>query len=201
MKTMIKLIGVLTLTCLVAGLVLAWVHAVTLEPIARAEARQRRLAIEQVLPEGESPPVEVAWTDPEDSRTQTVHVRFDGQERWQALAFEVETAAGYGGDMRLMVGFAREPEREGVTLSGVYVLRHAETPGLGAKIQDTSFRTQLAGRVVQETRWAVRQAGGDIQAITAATVSSQAVLDAVRQAIARLARLENTLVAPSEVNP
>lgn len=192
MNATVKLIGVLTLTCLGAGLLLAWVQDVTREPIARAEAARRLAAIREVLPEAPEPLKELAVTDPLDGREQRLLARFDADGRWTALALESRSDAGYAGPITLMVGMVRDAD-DTLTLSGVYILGHAETPGLGAKIQDAEFRARLAGRPVRTTRWQLKDAG-DIDGISAATISSEAVLEALRQAFARIERLSDAIV-------
>lgn len=199
MKQTIKLITTLTLTCLGAGLLLAWVRETTREPIRQAAMRQLQEAIRQVIPETGTSPETLLLVDPADGSTNEVHVVFDRQGEWRALAIQACTDSGYSGQISLMAGFARDLEGQ-LTLSGIYVLRHAETPGLGAKIQDPDFRRHLAGRKVHSTTWKVEGDGGDIQAITAATVSSRAVLSALRQAIDKVDRL-SAMARPGGIGP
>ena len=65
----------------------------------------------------------------------------------------------------------------------VVVLEQKETPGLGAKIDSSGFRSQFAGLPIGDTRWAVKKDQGDIDAITAATISSRAVTEAVKEGL------------------
>ena len=66
---------------------------------------------------------------------------------------------------------------------GIAILEQKETPGLGANIDTPGFRDRLAGQDLQQTNWRVKKDGGDIDHITAATISSRAVTDAVREAL------------------
>lgn len=96
----------------------------------------------------------------------------------------VAAGKGYGGVISLLVGLDDEK-----TIKGVTVISHGETPGLGAKITESSFTEQFAGIAVEDV--ALRRDGGQIDAITGATISSRAVAQAVRAAaIAKLGLLE-----------
>jgi len=101
----------------------------------------------------------------------------------EGVAVEAETD-GFGGKMRVMVGFA-----EDATILGYEVLEHAETPGLGDKA-GTWFKDEnkpgqnIVGRKATGT-FMVSKDGGDVDAITAATISSRAFLRAINTAYAK----------------
>lgn len=192
MKSILRLTGILTLFCALAAALLAWVRDATAEAIVRAEENKRIQAVRAVLPSDAGEPVTLSIKDPLDGRPVEVFAVFDADGQWRAAAFEVVTA-GYGGEIALMVGMTAEG-----TLKGISVLRHQETPGLGANIESDAFQEALAGRDLADTRWKVTKDGGDIQGITAATISSRAVLDAIREAIERLDRLRDRLVPPGK---
>lgn len=80
---------------------------------------------------------------------------------------------GYGGDIDILVGLEDE-----TTLKGIAVIAHAETPGLGDKILAPDFTDRFVG--VNITDVAVPDEGGKIDAITGSTISTKAVIDAVR---------------------
>ncbi len=82
---------------------------------------------------------------------------------------------GYGGDIDILVGLEDE-----TTLKGIAVIAHAETPGLGDKILNPDFTDRFVG--VDITDVAVPDEGGKIDAITGSTISTKAVIDAVRTA-------------------
>lgn len=88
---------------------------------------------------------------------------------------------GFSGEVRVMYGFAADG-----TITGYEVLSHAETPGLGAKMNEW-FRSDIGNRSVighnpANTEMRVsKDAGGAIDAITAATISSRAFLEALRE--------------------
>ena len=82
---------------------------------------------------------------------------------------------GYGGNIDILVGLENE-----TTIKEVTIVSHLESPGLGDRIIESSFRDQFIGANIADV--ALRQRGGEIDAITGATMSSGAVVDAIRAA-------------------
>ena len=187
MKSLLSLVLVLGAICLVAGALLAFVNQVTERPIAEAMRREKLAAIEQVLPAHDNQPDTDLVTLEDGGKTWTFFVGRKGG-RYVGAAFEVTSSKGYGGTIRLMVGVNADG-----TMEGLAVLEQKETPGLGAKIQDPGFRDGFRGRSLTNTNWKVRKDGGDIDAITAATISSRAVTDAVAEGIEVYLRHETAI--------
>ncbi len=175
MKQALSLILTLTLICIISGAVLAFVHAATAERIATAQQERTMEAVREVLPPHDTI-LEPSLLDTGASPIRCYIAEQDGD--YAGAAIEVGTSAGYGGQIRLMVGLDAQAQT-----TGLVILAHKETPGLGAKIEDAAFRTNLIGRSAAETDWRVQKDGGEIQGITAATISSRAVTEAVDQAI------------------
>jgi electron transport complex protein RnfG len=102
-------------------------------------------------------------------------------------AVETFTSQGFSGDFKLMVGFTPDG-----TIIDVAVISHAETPGLGDKMeQDKSdFSEQFEGKDPDTFELSVRKDGGDVDAITAATITSRAYCDAVQRAYDALREME-----------
>ncbi len=90
----------------------------------------------------------------------------------------VNTAKGYGGDISVMTGVDADGK-----VTGVNILSHAETAGLGAKATETSFRDQFAGLIKGITVSKDKAGENSIDAITGATITSRAVTEAVNAAI------------------
>ena len=84
---------------------------------------------------------------------------------------------GYGGTIDILIGL--KPDNK--SLQGIKIITQQETPGLGAKIINTSFLDQFNGVGVNEVE--LSRNGGKIDAITGATISSTAVVNGVKQAI------------------
>ena len=87
---------------------------------------------------------------------------------------------GYGGDITLMVGFKKDKK----TVISYKVLAASETPGLGMKLKTPEFADQFAGKDGRTLK--VKKDGGEIEAITSATITSRAVCRAIADAQARL---------------
>ncbi len=184
MKNIFKLVGVLALICTVCTAILAAVNAVTEKPIARAKELNVLDAAKKVLPAG-SEPVKVAREI--EGQSVDLFVARDADGKMTAVAVQGTSNKGYGGPVTLMVGIAADG-----TLINYEVTGQTETPGLGTKIKDAagafgkSLLTRPDGtpRPVAGTVWKVKRDGGEIDAVTAATISSRAALEAVRNAIA-----------------
>lgn len=175
----------LTAICLAVGTVLGAVHRLTEEPIARAEKARQEKAIEEVAPEFDNDPVAEQYTctlqaGTKEEMTLTVFPARRGGEVVGA-AVESLTRRGFGGEISVMVGF----EADG-TIRNYRVLKHAETPGLGSKMEEwfrsDRNRQSILGRHPEKENLSVRKDGGEVDAITAATISSRAFLDAVQNA-------------------
>ena len=161
----------LTAVCLICAAILGCVYAVTLEPIQAASQKALIASIAQVLPEG-GEISELQEAEGYQYYIQTV----DGAP----VAYAVKsTTTGFGGDLTLMVGVLVDG-----TVYNTSVLAHSETPGLGAKCQDaaSAFRKQFEGFPADKSL-TVKKDGGDVDAITASTITSRAFTLAVSNAV------------------
>ena len=100
-----------------------------------------------------------------------------GQEGYTA---EGTCKDGYGGDITLMVGFKKDRK----TVISYKVLAASETPGLGMKLKTPEFASQFAGKDGRSLK--VKKDGGEIEAITSATITSRAVCKAIADAQSKL---------------
>ena len=173
MKTL-SLILVPALIGAVCAAILALVHHQT-QPVIREVERQNAVAAaRRVLPEHFPAPVET------NLNGVACFASFDAAGRLLGVALDGATDKGYGGEIRLMVGITSG----GVVHSFKVLSAEGETPGLGSKIKSDAFRESLSGRPVSGN-WLLKKDQGEIDAITAATISSRAALDAIRDAIAK----------------
>ena len=177
MKETLKLVGTLTLICLCAGTLLAYINGLTEEPIRAALYAEKMAAVTDVLPPHDNRPAEATVAIEEDGRTWTFYTARRG-ENYVGAAAESSSQEGYGGTITIMVGLSADG-----SVQGVSVLKHKETPGLGARITEPEFTGRFAGKSLTGTRWAVSKDQGEIDHITAATISSRAVVGAVKQAV------------------
>ena len=177
MKTIVKLTLILTAICVGAGLLLAWVYERTDPLIKQVERDEKIKAIAAVLPEHDNEPSEDVYSVKEKDATWVFYVaRREGA--FVGTAFETITKKGYGGDISVMVGVDA-----GGAIHAIRVIKHKETPGLGSKITAAEFLTRFTGRDATKTRWTITKDAGDIAGITAATISSRAVVAAVKSGL------------------
>ncbi|MBR1878580.1 MAG: RnfABCDGE type electron transport complex subunit G [Paludibacteraceae bacterium] len=167
----------LVIISMVAAGALAGVYALTAETIAIQEAQKQKAAIAAVLPQG------CTIAEPEEAQGLTLYKAYKDSV-WVATAVET-SEVGFDGPQVIMVGL----DKEGTVLDYV-VLKQTETPGLGAHI-DHWFKhadkpsQNIIGR--KAGNLTVSKDGGEIDAITAATISSRAFLKAVNKAYAAVA--------------
>ncbi|NLZ19717.1 MAG: RnfABCDGE type electron transport complex subunit G [Bacteroidales bacterium] len=170
-STLKNMVLCLTLVCLICAAVVGVAYAVTKEPIDAAAQAKTTASIARVLPESDATPqegsVRVGGTDYK-------YYKVDG-----AGYAIISTTSGFGGLLSLMVGVAEDG-----TVHNTTVLSHSETPGLGAKCTtDGNFISQFQGFNPAEKTLAVKKDGGDLDAITASTITSRAYALAVSNAV------------------
>ncbi|MCR4853198.1 MAG: RnfABCDGE type electron transport complex subunit G [Prevotella sp.] len=177
-----NMVLVLTGVALITGCILAFVNHVTEEPIAAQKQKTLEDGIKAVMGGGE---LTVAKTDTvrqNDQKgkelTYVIYQTKDASQKDLGAAVE-STTGGFGGDLKVLVGFDPKGNILGYTL-----LEHAETPGLGAKA-DNWFQKGQKGDIIgknPEEALTVSKDGGKIDAITASTITSRAFLNAVNNA-------------------
>ena len=183
----ITILASLTCFCLIAGTALAVANKLTEDKIAAAKAAALQEAIKKVAPEFDNDPsAEQYRAATADGDSLTIYPAKKGGKLVGA-AVETNTKKGFGGEIRIMVGF--DADQKIVNYS---VLEHNETPGLGSKMEEW-FRTDkgkqsVLGRDMKGGALKVSKDGGEVDAITAATISSRAFLDAINRAYAAYAQ-------------
>lgn len=186
-STFIIILASLTCFCLIAGTALAVANKLTEDKIAAAKAAALQEAIKKVAPEFDNDPsAEQYRAATADGDSLTIYPAKKGGKLVGA-AVETNTKKGFGGEIRIMVGF--DADQKIVNYS---VLEHNETPGLGSKMEEW-FRTDkgkqsVLGRDMKGGALKVSKDGGEVDAITAATISSRAFLDAINRAYAAYAQ-------------
>lgn len=184
-STLPNMVIVLSAVAIITGGILAWVNGATAGPIAEQQEKTLADGIKAVMG------AQTLTVTANDSVSQeiggkpfsfVVHKVADAEGESLGAAVE-STTGGFGGDLKVLVGF----DPEGKVL-GYTVLQHSETPGLGAKA-DKWFQKDGKGSIVGRQMEAgkpltVSKDGGDVDAITASTITSRAFLKAVNQAYA-----------------
>ncbi len=158
----------LLIICLVATTLLAVTNSITAEKIALNAVETETASRVLVLPDGASYS-EVTAT--ENGVTYCTGYDKIGNE----IGFVFTAGAkGYGGTVSVMVGMNNDGE-----ITGVEILSHSETPGLGANATKPDFKERFIGKAGELTVDKNSNSGQNIQAITAATITSKAVVSAV----------------------
>ena len=171
-KEVMKPAAILFVICVLVSAALAGTNLLTVDRIAEAAAKKAEESRMVVLPGAEA--FEEAGGH---------YVGKDGSGQSVGYVFETE-AKGYGGTVKVMTGISIQGD-----ITGVIVLEHSETPGLGANAEKEDFREQykqpIANTVggIEIVKYQT-PAEGQIEAMTGATITSTAVTSAVNQAIA-----------------
>lgn len=183
-SSLLNMLLVLTSVTVVAVGLLAYVNELTKEPIAQANLNTLNNALKEVVPAFTNNPVEEA---------QTITLNVDGKEVEfivypakdgdKVVGTAVEASSnGFSGAIKILIGFDENGKIHDYSL-----LAHSETPGLGSKA-DSWFKKDGKGSIIGmnpgEGALIVSKDGGQIDAITASTITSRAFLNAVNNAYA-----------------
>ena len=181
MKDILRLTIVLTVISAVSALSLAVVYKATQEPIAQNRRLALLAALNEVLPPHDNQP---------DNELKVVNLGQDEQGRAKEMKFYparqggklvgaalTAVSKGFGGDIEMLIGVNGHGQ-----ILGIKILSHRETPGLGAKIIRPDFLQQFAGKTMKN-QLDLKKAGGEIDQITGASVSSKAVVQGIKNAL------------------
>lgn len=167
-KEVLKPAAILFAICVVVSAALAGTNLLTRDKIAQAQAQKAEESRMVVLPGAE------AFEEADGC--------YIGTAGGQTVGYVFETESkGYGGTVKVMTGISTEG-----SITGVVILEHGETPGLGANAEKAEFRDQYQQAVPAEGISVVKfqaPAEGEIQAMTGATITSTAVTNAINSAI------------------
>lgn len=177
---------VLMMVGMIATAILAGTESVTRGPIAEAKRLEILRALTQVLPKGFNNRPEadiVLFSDKRLNRKKTSEGEFkpvifyrgrkDGSDL--GAAFVVTATDGYSGNIEIMMAVTPD-----ATISGVQIISHAETPGLGDKMVTTAWPEAFKGKTQNNVKWGVKKDGGDFDQFAGATITPRAVIKAVK---------------------
>ena len=177
-STLPNMVIALTSIAVIAGLALGYVNSVTEEPIRLIKEQQLSDGIKAVLAADD---LKVEATDTLENGS--VIYRTD-----KGVAVQATDPNGFGGKLTILVGFDSQ-----ATIQGYRILETAETPGLGAKA-DQWFQEGQKGNIIgmspAKNNMTVSKDGGEVDAITASTITSRAFLRAVNMAYEALGKAE-----------
>jgi electron transport complex protein RnfG len=173
-----RLVIVLTSIALIAGLALTGVYALTKGPIEKGQKEKKEKALQAVMPDYQGTVRDTVIVDA-DNEEIPVHLAIGENGELCGAGIETYTKKAFAGRFDLMVGF----DSTG-TIVNTEVLKAGETPGLGDKINKnkSEFANQFNHQNPADFQLVVKKDGGDVDAITAATISSRAYCDAVQRA-------------------
>jgi len=198
MKEIARLILVLTAICVVAAASLSAVYTITKEPIERAAREEKLSAMRKITPAFTNEPdvdkvtIPLGKDDKGNEITRDYYIAIN-DNAVVGIDFEASSAAGYGGTIYIIVGVTPDG-----TLTGVEVLKHSETPGLGTKVTAEAWLAQFKGRDLANTVWSVKKDGGDIVYTSGATISPRAVVAAVKQGLEDFSSHREEIMAGAE---
>lgn len=177
-----NMVFVLVGVALITGGILAYVNHITEAPIKLQAEKTLADGIKAVMGGVQLSVAEndtVKQTIKGKEAVFVIHKTVDSNKQDLGVAVE-STTGGFGGDLKVLVGFDKDGNILGYT-----ILQHAETPGLGAKA-DKWFQKDGKGSIIgknpNKDNLTVKKDGGDVDAITASTITSRAFLLAVTQA-------------------
>ena len=176
--------------CLVCSGLLAGVYALTKDPIEKASAAKNEAAIKEVLPETAAV-IDQEKTIDVEGVTYTYNLAYDEQGNTVGCAINV-APVGFGGPIVIKVGFKVDSKTGQNLVWNTKVLSHAETPGLGAKCSEPAFADQFKELDPAAKKLSVTKDGGDIDAITASTITSRAFVNGVATAVNVLSAIAGT---------
>nr|WP_085536690.1 RnfABCDGE type electron transport complex subunit G [Massilibacteroides vaginae] len=187
----------LTLVCAITSGLLAATYMFTSGPIAEAEALALKEAVKEVSPAFDNDPIADSFKfQTEDGYELLI---YPAQKEGKNIGAAVESSSknGFSGLIRVIVGF----DSEGKILN-YSVLQHNETPGLGSKMEEW-FRTDknnqnIIGRSLANGNLNVTKDGGDVDAITASTITSRAFLESINRAYSAYIGIDATTSASEQ---
>jgi electron transport complex protein RnfG len=177
-SSFLNMVLTLFMVTFIASAALGYLYEVTKGPIAESKLAKQNNAIMQVVPEFDNEPGKEVYKMGVDGDTLEF---FPAKKNGELVGTAVSTFTnkGFSGNIKIMVGFLPDG-----TINNISVLEHKETPGLGDKMKKnkSDWSVQFNGKNPDNFKLKVTKDGGDVDAITASTISSRAFCDAVDRA-------------------
>jgi len=171
----------LTTICLIAGVALSATNKYTANAIAASKIIQLQNAIKNITPEFDNNPMEEQFKIAVTAKDSIIVYPVKKGGEYVGCAIESFTKEGFCGLIRVMVGFDVDDK-----LYNYSVLEHNETPGLGSRMEkwfrEDKKRQNIIGRDMTKGLLKTTKDGGDIDAITASTITTRAFLEAINLA-------------------
>ncbi len=176
MKKILDFAFRLAFVCVIASGVLAAVYKGTAGRISANKAAEKMQRLKWVLPGCDS--IEPALRDEIEF--------YIGKKDGRVYGYAVETSArGYSGPIRMLVGMDTDGK-----ITDFSILSHTETPGLGAKATGSFFTEQFKGLNSEQLKLKTDSPDGTIDALTAATITSRAVMDGLKEGLKKISGIK-----------
>lgn len=178
MNDFVKITLNLTVICALAGLIISATWSVTDPVRVRKEAQEREMALKGLIPAADDirQAREVVIVD----KKQAIYVATSGGKTIGYIVSSV--GRGYSSLIKMLVATGTDN-----TVTGIEVLGHAETPGLGDRITEAEFKDRFKGKTPDNLEVVKQPTDTQIEAISGATISSRAVTKGVKAAVETLA--------------
>ena len=169
-STLFNMVSSLVVVTLVASTALGYVYELTKGPIAAAKLAKKIKAIDEVVVEYDNNPVDEMYMIAMEGSQDSLEV-YPAKKAGKLVASAIRSYSpkGYGGNVWLMVGLLPDGN-----IQNISVLEHKETPGLGTKMNDAEFKNQFLGKNPSTFNLKVQKDGGDVDALSGATITSRA---------------------------
>lgn len=184
-STFSNMLIVLTVTSLVSAFALSLTYTGTKKARELVEVNKTLNALKEVLPAFDNDPNKEKYNPESDKELEIYPAKKQGQPVGTAIK---TFSKGFSGNITLLVGFDKDNK-----IYKISVMSHSETPGLGSKMADPKFKGQFESKDPVSFKLKVRKDNGDVDAITAATVSSRAfclAVDRAHKALQALSRVQ-----------
>lgn len=188
-STLINMVAVLVAITAVSGLALGYINEWTKGPKEAARLERKLNAIKSVLPEITNNPADEMVRLPIEGTADSLECYIGTKDGTQiGYAISTYSKKGFSGLIRIMVGFNHDG-----SIYDIAVLEQKETPGLGTKIKESKFKAQYKDKNPSGFDLRVKKDGGEIDAITGATITTRAFSEAVQLAYDALMANKNLL--------
>ena len=173
------MIAALLAVAVLSAAALGYVYQITKEPIARAKDQKTLDAIREVVGTFDNNPFAEKTTIATPDGKSELEL-YPARENGIVTSVAIKTFSdnGFGGRIELIIGMLMDG-----TVTGYKFIEQKETPGLGTKIAESKFADQFIGLNSYHDQFKLKKDGGEIDAVTGATISSRAVIDAVEKAV------------------
>ena len=189
MKKMIKTVVFLFSVSALSGALLAYCESKTKPLIEANQLKIEHEAQKSIIDSNTFKEVTVEL----DGEKKAVKVAYNDNNLPLGAIFKV-APKGFGGDITMLVGISTEGR-----VTGYKILSHSETPGLGSKLLSEKFAKGISRllKMNPSPNFSVKKDGGDVDAITAATISSRAFCKGINSALDLFGRTKQVLFTPA----